>query len=86
MDCYYCEQEPSNTQKHWRSHSETPFFFYTGIDRIDSNTGYTTNNVVSCCFTCNSAKGAMPLAEFRDWINRLTTQDAIGAIDLLLED
>jgi 5-methylcytosine-specific restriction endonuclease McrA len=86
LNCYYCGQEPSNTQRHWRSRSETPIFFYTGIDRIDSNAGYITSNVVSCCFTCNSAKGAKPLTEFRSWINRLVTQDAIGAIDLLLED
>ena len=28
-----------------------------GIDRIDSSLGYSTDNIVFCCFACNKAKG-----------------------------
>ncbi len=37
-----------------------------GIDRIDNNKGYTDNNVVTCCSTCNIAKGTNHPQEFID--------------------
>lgn len=42
-----------------------------GIDRLDNNKGYTIENSVPCCFTCNSAKGTKSLEEFKDWLKRL---------------
>lgn len=42
-----------------------------GLDRIDSTKGYTMDNLVSCCETCNRAKRHMSLAEFREWKNSL---------------
>lgn len=35
-----------------------------GIDRVDSTRGYTPDNVVSCCKTCNYAKGVLGADEF----------------------
>lgn len=43
-DCYYCG-----------SSIET-----IGIDRIDSNYGYSIDNVVPCCAICNTMKLALP--------------------------
>ena len=37
-----------------------------GIDRIDNNKGYTDNNVITCCQTCNEAKGSQHPQEFID--------------------
>lgn len=28
-----------------------------GVDRVDSAKGYTTDNIVPCCFVCNQIKG-----------------------------
>lgn len=42
-----------------------------GIDRVDNAAGYVPGNCVSCCATCNSAKGTMSVAEFREWARRL---------------
>jgi 5-methylcytosine-specific restriction endonuclease McrA len=44
---------------------------YSGIDRKDSSKGYILSNVVSCCFTCNKAKGTMSEKEFLEWIDRI---------------
>ena len=42
-----------------------------GIDRIDSNIGYTVENSVSCCKTCNFAKNVMSQDDFYSWIKRV---------------
>ena len=36
----------------------------TGLDRKDSNKGYTPDNVVPCCHSCNSMKSDKPYKEF----------------------
>jgi hypothetical protein len=35
-----------------------------GLDRVNSSLGYTVNNVVSCCASCNRAKMDLSLDEF----------------------
>lgn len=47
----------------------TQFCFYCGengggIDRVDSNKGYVSTNVVSCCWRCNDMKGTTPQQDF----------------------
>jgi hypothetical protein len=42
-----------------------------GVDRVDSNLGYSESNCVPCCKMCNYAKRDMPLKEFEDWIKRV---------------
>lgn len=42
-----------------------------GLDRVDSSRGYTPDNVVPCCKTCNSAKSSLSLEEFRAWVRRV---------------
>ena len=42
-----------------------------GIDRIDSNVGYTKNNSVTCCKYCNFAKHTMSEDDFYKWIRRV---------------
>lgn len=73
-NCHYCETPPvlkkftkfaSNAAQEWAA------FTYNGIDRIDSHGGYVEGNVVSCCKTCNYAKGTMSYDEFIKYIQRL---------------
>lgn len=42
-----------------------------GIDRVDSNKGYTKNNSVPCCKFCNFAKHTMSENDFYTWIKRV---------------
>jgi hypothetical protein len=39
-----------------------------GVDRVDNAIGYTIDNCVSCCSTCNTAKSDMNLQQFTTWI------------------
>ena len=48
--CYYCGESPNGK--------------LNGIDRQDSSEGYTTENCVPCCTTCNLAKRQMSPDEF----------------------
>lgn len=43
-----------------------------GIDRIDSKLGYLSNNAVTACFPCNSAKGIMTIEEFQLWVKNFS--------------
>jgi len=54
--------------------------YYNGIDRIDNNKGYEVNNCVSCCFTCNRAKGALSLIDFIEWIHKIKSNNSIYKI------
>lgn len=61
-DCHYCGQPPSNICKRSKSAA-----VYSGVDRVDSSRGYTTDNVVACCRFCNTAKSNRNVDEFREW-------------------
>ena len=72
LDCFYCGQPPSAVQKPNRSTYEGGDFVHNGLDRMDSKLGYTPENVLPCCTTCNYAKSDMPFDDFMAWIARLT--------------
>jgi hypothetical protein len=42
-----------------------------GLDRIDSNKGYTLKNVRPCCTICNISKRTMTTKEFSTWVNKV---------------
>lgn len=67
-NCFYCGIPPSQTGNKNHKHG---YYTYNGIDRIDSSKGYTIDNSVPCCFTCNRAKGNLSIKEFEEWIKRL---------------
>ena len=61
-DCYYCNGSPEDvgdTKK------------LNGIDRVDPDRGYTRDNVVPCCWTCNTMKMGQQLNEFKDAVARV---------------
>lgn len=72
LACFYCGQKPSTVQKPQRSTYEGGDFVHNGLDRMDSNIGYTLENVVPCCAICNYAKSDLPFDDFMAWIARLT--------------
>lgn len=66
--CYYCKSAPS---RYFKNHNAKVGVYYNGIDRLDNTQGYTTNNVVPCCTSCNRAKSEMSIDEFKIWLNRV---------------
>jgi hypothetical protein len=57
--CYYCG-------------SKTERLYLNGIDRKDNTKNYTVDNCVSCCKSCNMAKGTMTVEEFIDLSRKIT--------------
>lgn len=68
-ECFYCKCSHSNSRRSKNDSEED--FLYNGIDRVDNNKGYTSNNVVACCNTCNFMKKDIPQNEFIKWIKRV---------------
>lgn len=69
--CEYCGDERSN-QLNWL-HSP---YRYNGIDRCDNSKGYTKDNVVPCCRTCNIAKNTLTTEKFCAWLSRAAKHQA----------
>jgi len=72
--CYYCGCQPSQISN---KGSLTGEFVYNGIDRIDSNSDYNLENVVTCCKTCNYAKGPMEQVKFLQTVEKIYTNRII---------
>ena len=66
--CTYCGTGPRDT---YRRTSINGTIKLNGVDRIDSTRGYTRENVVPCCTTCNIAKSKMSKKDFLAWIERV---------------
>lgn len=68
MPCAYCGVAPSRVIA---GKGLAEAFVRNGIDRVDSDLGYTLTNVLPCCSVCNRAKGTMKRDEFVSWIGRV---------------
>ena len=68
--CIYCGIEPKQESKHNGS-----TYYYNGIDRADNTKGYTVDNSVACCYTCNKAKSVMTESEWIAWVSRLKLEE-----------
>lgn len=55
--CTYCGDPPTLTFKKTK-------LLYNGIDRVLNDKGYTLDNSVACCGTCNKMKWAFKVEEF----------------------
>ena len=77
-NCFYCNRKPFSVMRSSQHFGE---FRYNGIDRVDSNMGYTIGNSRTCCKTCNFAKSSMGEKEFYNWIK--TVHDNLSHKGLL---
>jgi hypothetical protein len=71
-DCYYCGSAPEKLYrykgiKNGPSHQ----IMVNGIDRKDSDVGYTLANCLPCCSTCNFMKNKMPFTSFIEKIKMI---------------
>lgn len=57
-DCFYCGKPPKRVGK-GAKFSRDGDYTYNGIDRVDNSDGYTLENVVPCCYSCNFRKGGL---------------------------
>lgn len=81
-DCFYCKAPPSNIVSHEKLDQ---FVFYSGIDRVVNEVGYTKENVVPCCRDCNLAKRDRDVRSFLVWVHRVAKHTAEPDFDLSLE-
>lgn len=71
-NCFYCASPPSRiSMAHYKGTLEASKFKYNGLDRKDNALGYTLDNVVACCYTCNRAKSNSPFEDFVKWLNKI---------------
>lgn len=71
-DCTYCGSSPSNIKKDSRASGDR-VLKYNGIDRIDNDIGYTVDNTVPCCRSCNIAKHTYTVDKFKELITKIYT-------------
>jgi hypothetical protein len=82
----YSKKEFSITFEEWQQETSKPCYYCSdilknpnenagfGLDRIDSNEGYTITNVVSCCGFCNCIK-----------FNMLSREETKTVIELIIK-
>lgn len=71
-NCEYCGITPHRVMaSNVKASSDNGVFTYNGIDRVDSELGYTPENTCSCCFECNRAKSNLTKQVFLEWAQRV---------------
>ncbi len=67
--CYYCGEQPNQVIKGLGKTSGN--YVYNGLDRVDSSKGYSEDNIVPCCKTCNFMKLDHSKGEFLKHIEKI---------------
>jgi len=75
QNCFYCNQEPVEKKKNKSEHAVRKM---NGIDRINSNVGYTVSNCVPCCKICNYMKQELSTSEFYDHLLKIVQFKSLG--------
>jgi len=72
QNCHYCNQEPNQlVRASLYKYKCSLDWIRNGIDRIDSSKGYTENNTVACCKTCNTMKSDLTQKQFINHIQKI---------------
>jgi hypothetical protein len=67
-NCHYCGESPS---RHQSVSYRNDYELVNGIDRIDSNKGYSIDNCVPCCNTCNLMKNTLSKDVFLNKVSQI---------------
>lgn len=70
QSCHYCGILPYRSSLTKGTHHYGDFV-YNGVDRINSDKGYTIDNCVPCCRMCNMGKLDSSYQEFIDHLNQI---------------
>lgn len=68
QNCNYCGSEPKDVKLKKDSFSVRKM---NGVDRLDSNIGYTLSNSVPCCKICNYMKQDLTVDQFYSHLKRI---------------
>ena len=71
-DCFYCGNHPSSRALDGGHKRAKRMLVCNGLDRLDSSIGYTPENVVPCCGSCNLLKGSKSVVEFLSLIEKIS--------------
>jgi hypothetical protein len=66
QNCHYCGSKP--LQIRHPKNCQSPYI-HNGIDRKDSDRGYTMDNCLPCCGICNRAKSNMSYSDFLSYLD-----------------
>jgi hypothetical protein len=69
FNCFYCGIAPSNKAEYPRDRSKN--FYYSGLDRVNSNLPHDLYNVVPCCYDCNRFKSDYTVSEFISHVTKI---------------
>lgn len=68
-ECYYCGEPPVEVSYlRNNKYTQDKQFFANGVDRLDSTLGYSKENCVPCCKSCNFMKHTLTFDQF---VNRV---------------
>jgi hypothetical protein len=70
-NCFYCGIEPQIRPNPKYMVKTLEPLKANGVDRFNSDIGYTEENCVPCCSKCNYAKHEMSFDEFKDWVEKV---------------
>ena len=70
--CLYCCSEPKTIQSLKRYIKVKESINVNGVDRLDSNLGYTIENCVPCCSMCNRMKMNYTLNDFVNHVYKIS--------------
>lgn len=69
--CHYCGADPAYKPEFTPKSDPDNKLYANGIDRIDSDKGYTKENCVPCCSTCNRMKLDLSVSDFYTHIKQI---------------
>ena len=69
--CFYCGDKPLYKRDYINQNEKIK---YVGVDRINSDKGYSISNCVPCCKFCNYAKSDFKLKDWVEWIYKISYQ------------
>ena len=75
-NCYHCGAKPAQIKS---ARSRNGDYLHNGIDRLNSEIGYNTENCVSCCKRCNFMKLDMTVEQFLQACQAVVDHQSINA-------